>query len=194
MEPSLFSVLSKKIITTIISVGSLFYSTIPGVNARLTDVQLAARGEQLLISCRLENCFSEELDQIFRSGKEIKIHFKAELVDAQTNKILQDTTFYHSIHYSVLDDVFDVYFSESDRLYANLYLDEAKELLIEINAFKSVAADQIRPGHIYLIHLEAWMDKLKFQGMEEPLNLMFYWNSIRPSSRSATFTLDLFTK
>ncbi len=194
MEPSLFSVLTKKIITTIISVGSLFYSTIPGVNAHLSDIQLSAQGEQLLLSCRLENCFSEELDQIFRSGKEIKIHFKAELVDAQTNKPLRDTTFYHSIHYSVLDEVFDVYYSESDRLYSNLYLDEAKKLLTEITAFRMIAADQITPEETYLIHLEAWMDKMKFQGMEEPLNLMFYWNSIHPSRRSTTFTLELFAK
>jgi hypothetical protein len=194
MEPSLFSVLTKKIITTIISVGSLFYSTIPGVNARLSDIQLTARGEQLLISARLENCFSAGLDQIFRSGKEIKIHFRAELVNARNNKTVLDTTFYHSIRYSVLDDVFDVFYSESDLVYPNLYLDQAKALLTEIKAFGITTTDHISPDNFYLIRLEAWLDKMKFQGMEEPLNLMFYWNSIRPSSRSTFFDLNLFTK
>ncbi|MFQ6612797.1 MAG: DUF4390 domain-containing protein [Fidelibacterota bacterium] len=194
MEPSIFSVLSRKIVTAVISIGSLFYSTIPGTNASFTDLLLSIKGQQLVLSTHLENCFSDELDQVFRSGKEIKIYFRVELVQAGNNKSVKDTTFYHSISYSVLDDVFDVYLTETETRYPNLNLEQAKEFLVEIEGYRAITVDQLKKDRTYYLRLEAKMDKIKLQGMEEPLNLMFYWNSLKPVVQSTPFTQELFTQ
>jgi hypothetical protein len=194
MEPSFFSLLSRKIVATIISIGSLFYSTIPGVNATFEEINLSLEGNRLMVSTKLSNCYSEALDQIFRSGMEIKVHFRVEVIPINSVRPISETTFYHSIHYSLLDDVFDVYRSESQETYQNLNLKTAKDYLAEIEEFPALFMNQLDPEEEYYLRLTAWMDKIQLQGMEEPLNLMFYWNSIKPTGLSRTFDQAVFTQ
>lgn len=194
MEPSVFSLLSKKIVTAVISIGSLFYSTIPGINASIGDIELKNKGDQLVISSHLENCYTEELDQIFKSGKEIKIYFLAQLINSQKKKSIKDSTFYHSIRYTVLDDVFEVYHSESQQYFNNLYLQQAKTILSEIERYPVFSAEKLEEKTLYHIKITAWMGKIQLAGMDEPLNLMYYWNSIKPSSESNPFTNSIFEK
>ncbi len=194
MEPSFFSILSRKIVTTIISIGSLFYSTIPGVNATFGGIDLSLEGDRLLMTTQLNNCYSEALDQIFRSGMTIQIHFLVQVIPVNSIKPVGETTFYHSIHYSLLDDVFDVYRSESQETYQNLNLKTAKDYLAEIEEFPALSTNQLDPDENYYLRLTAWMNKIQLQGMEEPLNLMFYWNSIKPTGLSRTFNKAVFTQ
>ena len=194
MEPSFFSLLSRKIISTVISIGSLFYSTIPGVNATFDKIDLSLEGDRLLVTTQLHNCYSEALDQIFRSGMTIKIHFSVQVLPVNSLKPVSEITFYHSIHYSLLDDVFDVYRSESQETYQNLNLKTAKDYLAEIEEFPALFMNQLDPDKAYYLRLTAWMDKIQLPGMEEPLNLMFYWNSIKPTGLSRTFNKAVFTQ
>jgi len=194
MEPSFFSLLSRKIVATIISIGSLFYSTIPGVNATFEEIDLSLEGNRLMVSTQLSNCYSEALDQIFRSGMGIQIHFRVEVIPENSGRPVSETTFYHSIHYSLLDDVFDVYRSESQETYLNLNLKTAKDYLAEIEDVPALYMNQLDSDENYYLRLTAWMDKIQLQGMEEPLNLMFYWNSIKPTGLSRTFNKAVFTQ
>jgi len=141
MEPSFFSLLSRKIIATVISIGSLFYSTIPGVNATFSEIDLSLEGDRLLVSTQLDNCYSEALDQIFRSGMAIQIHFLVQVMPVNSIKPVSEIAFYHTIHYSLLDDVFDVYRSESQETYQNLNLRTAKDYLAEIEEFPALSTE-----------------------------------------------------
>lgn len=194
MEPSFFSLLSRKIIATVISIGSLFYSTIPGVNATFSEIDLSLEGDRLLLTTQLDNCYSEALDQIFRSGMAIQIHFLVQVMPVNSIKPVSEIAFYHTIHYSLLDDVFDVYRSESQETYQNLNLRTAKDYLAEIEEFPALSMNQLSSEENYYLRLTAWMDKIQLQGMEDPLNLMFYWNSIKPTRVSRTFSKAVFTQ
>ncbi|MEE8336064.1 MAG: DUF4390 domain-containing protein [Candidatus Neomarinimicrobiota bacterium] len=188
MDSTFFSILSKKIITSVISVGSIFYSTITGVNASFSSLELSAKGDNIIISATLENCFSPELDQILRSGLEIKINFLAELLDQENQKIVRDTIFYHSLKYSVLEDDYGVFTSENQNYYNQLTLAQSKLILSKIEKFQIIKIENLNQNINYRIKLTAWLDKIEIRSRDEPLNLMFYWKSIKPTGLTTSFS------
>lgn len=188
MDSTFFSILSKKIITSVISVGSIFYSTITGVNASFSALELSAKGDNIIISATLENCFSPELDQILRSGLEIKFNFLVDLVEYENEKSIRDTIFYHSLKYSVLDDDYGVFTSENQNYYNHLSLDQSKLILSKIEKFQIIKIESLNQNINYRIKLTAWMDKIEIRSMDKPLNLMFYWKSIKPTGLTPSFS------
>jgi len=192
MEQNFFSLLSKKIVATVIAIGSMFYSTISGVVAEFDELHLRTRGDQLVLSTNLLNCFSEDLDRIFSSGKEIKIHFLVEVLNATNEETTHDTTFYYSVKYSLVDRIYEVVRSNSGERFSGLSLEGAKEKVAEIDEITVILASQLTFGVQYLVRVTASMEKIRLPGMEEELNLMFYWNSLKPVAISGPFTKDIF--
>jgi len=192
MEPNFFSLLSKKVVATVIAIGSMFYSTISGVVAEFDELYLGTRGDQLVISTRILNGFSEDLDRIFSSGMEIQIHFLVEVLDATNEEIVHDTTFYHSVKFSLVDHIYEVFYSNNGDRLEGLSLEEAKERLVEISEKGVVLSSQLAFNVQYLLRLTAYMEKIRLPGMEEDLNLMFYWSSLKPAVTSEPFTKDIF--
>ncbi|MBN4081366.1 DUF4390 domain-containing protein [Caldithrix abyssi] len=192
MEPNFFTVLSKKIVTTVITIGSMFYSTIDGVNAAFDPIEISTKGTAVMIRTRLKSCFTEELYQIFQSGEEIKIHFHTAVFDESRKKPYLEKAFYHSLKYSLVDRVFEVYRSEDQELIPALNLLQAKNALVEIDGYPVITMDELSSSGSYRVQLKARMGKVHIQGMDEPLNLMYYWNSIKPSQKSKPFHRDIF--
>jgi len=194
MDSTFFSIVSKMIITSVISVGSLFYSTITGVNASFSELKLSTKGDRIIITSRLENCYSPEFDQILSSGLEIKIHFLAKLIDMENKNNTRDTTFYHSLKYSVLDDDYEVFTSENQKYFNHYSLDQSKLILARIDMFQVIKIEEMKQRNNYQIKLTAWMDKIELKSMDEPLNLMFYWKSIKPSALTVPFSKTDFVR
>ncbi len=188
MEPNIFTVITKKIITTVIAIGSMFYSTISGVNAAFTDIDIDAQGEQIVLSTTLTNCFSEDLDMIFESGKEITIYYKIEVIQQSNSQAIHTDTLTHTIHYSLVDNNFSVHISEMQQTLYNLPKDRAKSQLAELNDVPVLSLHSLLPRQEYYIQATAWMGKVTIEGTQENLNLMYYWNSIKPEVRSTSFT------
>lgn len=188
MDQDLFTLLFQKTITSIIAIGSLFYSTIDGVNAAFDPVSLIPEGRQVYVSTRLINCYSEDLDRIFHSGQQIDIYFRIELLEKGPRDVPVHTEeFYHSVQYYPLDDEFSVYKSSTNEYLDHLDLAQAKENLAQINGYPVSTGRRIASGKQYTFRVTAWMDKIQVQGMEEPLNLMFYWSSLKPTRESEIF-------
>ncbi|MFQ6608711.1 MAG: DUF4390 domain-containing protein [Fidelibacterota bacterium] len=194
MEPGLLSYLSKKIAATFIALGSMFYSTIDGVSAEFDAIEITTHGASMEITTRLENCFTEELEQIFRSGKEIRFNFRVEVIDQSQDTITLVKDYFHAIRFSLIDRVYSVYLSESQTQFNALNLKEAKRKLTLIDELAIDIEHKLRKQEYYRLRLTAWLDKIQLQGMEEPLNLMFYWNSIKPERYSRLFTSEIFRK
>lgn len=194
MEETVFTAISKKIVSTVIAIGSLFYSSISGVVAEFDDLSLEIQGDRMVLSTRLVNCFSEDLDTIFRSGEEIRIYFQVEVLEGETPSPVQETTFHHGITYSLIDDSYAVYRSNTEKRQTGLSLANAKAMLSELDEVGVVVASELSFGVDYVIRVTAYMDRVALPGMEEELNLMYYWNSLKPTATSKPFTRDLFRK
>jgi len=190
MEPSLLSGIFKQIVTGVITVGSMFYSTIDGVHANFGGVDVHSDGKQVLVTTYLENCFTDDFDRLFSSGKRIYFHYRIDIIDAADNSIVQSKELFNAISYSHLDNIYEVYRSHQETLTSNLQIRRAKFLLASLPDVPVLSLEYLDGEKIYLVKISAWLDRIKLEGMEEPLNLMFYWNSIRPEIISRPFTLD----
>jgi hypothetical protein len=79
--------LTRHIITGIISISSVFVSTISGVNPEFSSPKLNIEGRNIYISTQLINYSTEEFDHIFSSGIPIRINFEFELFSNSTSLI-----------------------------------------------------------------------------------------------------------
>lgn len=177
---------------TVIAIGSMFYSTISGVIAEFEELKVRAKGDELVISARLVNCFSEDLDTIFKSGREIRIYYHVELLDATDGNPVEERTFYHAIRYSLVEDVYEIFHSNNEGRTAGLTLERAKEMMSVIDDVAVFPSSGLSSGTPYTVKITAYIEKIRLPGMDEELNLMFYWNSLRPTVTSGPFTKDLF--
>ena len=188
METGIFAAFSKKVISTIIAVGSMFYSTIDGVTPSMSTPDIGFKNENLFISTTINNCYTEELDQILNSGNVIPLYFSVELYQEGKKKPDSTFSFYHSLQYSPIGNDFSIYYSERDEVITSLNLDQAKILFPQIINYRATSATSINDNINYYLKITAWLDKIHLEGMEEELNLLFYWNSIKPYSASTIFT------
>lgn len=188
METGFFALFSKKVISAIIAVGSMFYSTIDGVTPSMNPPELRYKNDYVFVSTTIQNCFTEELDQIFFTGHTIPINFSVELY--RGNSKGPDTTFsfYHTLKYSPIGNDFTVYYSERNETITSLNIDQAKVLFPRIVNYQVLSSNLIRANSQYYFKITAWLNKIQLEGMDEELNLLYYWNSIKPNSKSIVFS------
>lgn len=188
METGIFAAFSKKVISTIIAVGSMFYSTIDGVTPNMNIPELQYKNDYVLVSTMIENCYTEEFDQIFYSGNLIPIYFAVELYQEGKKKPDSTYTFYHSLQYSHIGNDFTIYYSEQDKTTSSLNINQVKQLFPRVTNYRVTSSNNITDDIYYYFKMTAWLDKIHLEGMEEELNLLYYWNSIKPNSKSKLFT------
>jgi hypothetical protein len=187
MEPGILATFSKKVISTIIAVGSMFYSTIDGVTPSINIPDLQYKNDYVLVSTMIENCYTKELDQIFYSGNLISMYFTVELFQEGLNSADTTHTFYHTLQYSPIGNDFSIYFSERNEIISSLNMDQAKILFSRITGYQVISSENIGEDINYYVKITAWLDKIQLEGMEDELNLLYYWNSIQPNSKSTLF-------
>lgn len=188
METGIFAAFSKKVISTIIAVGSMFYSTIDGVTPNMNIPELQYKNDYVLVSTMIENCYTEEFDQIFYSGNLIPIYFAVELYQEGKKKPDSTYTFYHSLQYSPIGNDFTIYYSEQDKTTSSLNINQVKQLFPRVTNYRVTSSNNITDDIYYYLKITAWLGKIHLEGMEEELNLLYYWNSIKPNSKSKLFT------
>ncbi|MBT3591051.1 MAG: DUF4390 domain-containing protein [Candidatus Marinimicrobia bacterium] len=187
MEPSIFTTLFKNTINTIIAVGSLFYSTIEGVRADFSYWEVDVYNNRVVVSTQLIHCFPDELDEIFNSGERVTIYYKLELYSNQENQPVYQKEFSYTILHSLLEKTYTVYKSEIETIHIGLEIIDAKNELSQLITFPTIEVAHLNNNSIYHFRITAWMENIQLQGMEKPLNLMYYWSNIRPVGNSLKF-------
>ena len=187
METGLFSAFSKKVISSIIAIGSMFYSTIDGVTPEMSINDLYFDNEHLVINTVMTNCYTEELEQILASGNKIPVNFDVDLYSG--NSRLPDSTysFVHILQFSPIDKNYSIYLSEKNEYIYSLNLEQAKKLFTSLVEVEIISSNDLISRIPYHIEITAWLDKIHMQGMDEDLNLLFYWNSIKPNVETPAF-------
>ncbi len=185
----MLSALSQKITSLIIAAGSLFFSSVTGINPGFSDVKIVVEDDQIVCSASLTNCYSEELDKIFLSGQNIKINFTIQTFEQGKKKPIYEKKFYHKIKYDLVDEYFEVYRLEKDDNLIIYSLQEAKDKLARIENVETVNLDLLKFGKKYYIKLIATMQPIFFDAIKKNIDLMIYWNY-----KKATFSSELFEK
>ena len=67
-------------------------------------------------------------------------------------------------------------------------MEQAKVLFPQIYRHNILSVEHLKNNGNFYLQLTAWLDKIQIEGLEEELNLLYYWNSIKPNSKSAIFS------
>ena len=186
--------LTDKIITGIITLGSLFYSTINGVNAEFDPIEFFPKSSSLTVSTKLINCFTPEFEQIILAGQPVRFYYSLQIVNSETKKVSYEKNIYHQIQYFHLDKQFTVYTSENQVVFKTESFERAKEHLTSLEQIDACTLNDIKKHVEYKLKVSAHLDKIFIQSINKEINLMFYWNSIKPEVVSNTFTHKIITR
>jgi len=182
----------QKLASTAIAVGSMFFTSITGTHATFEQPSVDVNGSQIVVSATLTNCFTEELDRILQSGKQVRFNFKVEVFQKSEEPNIPDSVvvskeFYHQVRFNLVDNFYRIVISENDDVKDVLSIGEAHTLLTTIKNYKAIEADQLPDSGEFYIKITAFLHKIKLPGMKEDLDLMSYWNDEEPTLVTQTF-------
>ncbi len=183
----MFEFLADKISITVLAISQLLLSNVAGTDPRFEDVQLAVEGPAIYLSTHLMDSFTEDLDMILQSGDTLILHFEVDLVDMSTDSPVAIGTWQHEFRYSLLEDRYQLYSSETERN-RNIYdFEEAKRRWVRIEQARLCDLDDLNDDSDYFLRMSAFMDPVDMPGLTEQMNLMAFWNQIRPVYKSQPF-------
>ena len=185
----MLSAITEKITSLIIAAGSLFFSSVTGINPGFSDVKIVVEDNQIVCSASLTNCYSKDLDKIFLSGQNIKINFTIQTFEQGKKKPIYEKKFYHQIKYDLVDEYFEVFLSEKKDNFITNSLKEAKDKLARVEQIEAAKSTLLKFGKKYYIKLIATMQPIFFDAFQKNIDLMIYWNN-----KKATFSSELFVK
>jgi len=182
----MFESIAKQFATTAIALGSMLFGTVAGTDATFTPAELSSNGNEIVITTRLDDCFTEEMDKLFQSGKSITINFRM-TVHNSNNDVILFNDFYHQVKYSLVDDYFQVHLSEHERTLSVMTIEEVHDLLASVSNYEVMELSRLEPEEQYQIQLISYMEEISLPGREEQIHLMNYWNNTEPTLRTPAF-------
>lgn len=184
----MFESIAQKLFTTAIAVGSVLFGTVEGTNATFTNIDYARSGNNVVISTRLENCFTEELDKLIQSGKSLQINFRVAVHNARNKEVMTIMDFYHQVRYNLVDEFYQIELTESERTVTAVTLEEVHKIMATVGNVVVLDANNMEPDQSYRVEITAYMETIQLSGREKEINLMNYWNNKEPISRTEAFT------
>jgi hypothetical protein len=165
----------------------MLLTAVVGTDPYFADVSLDVRGDRLFCSARLEESFTPDLDKLLQSGDTIIIHFEVDLVNAQTDSVVAMADWEHHFRYSLLEDEYTVYRSEQDRTLKMREFDNAKTEWVEIEEALFCRMRVMEYDQSYFLRISAFMEEVSLPGITQKVNMMSFWNRIRPIHISEPF-------
>ena len=183
----MFQFLADKLSAGALVVSQLLLTAVVGTNPYFQEVNLEVGGSRLLCSAQLMESFTPDLDMLLESGDTVVIHFEVDLVNAASDSVVALANWEHQFIYSLLEDEYSVYRSEDDRTIRSNSFAEARQEWVTINKARFCRMKVMEPDQQYFLRLSAYLDEMEMPGITNKVNLMSYWNRIRPVHTSEPF-------
>lgn len=176
----MFRFLADKIGATVLAISQLVLTNVAGTDPWFNQVTLEAQGDGLFLSTVLMDSYTEDLDRMLQSGDTLVLHFEVDLVAMENERVVTIANWEHQFRYSILQDRYQLYFSERDE-WDNFYtLAEAKSNWVSLRRARLCDLDLLQDDAEYFLRISAFMDNMQLPGLTDELNLMAFWNRIRP--------------
>lgn len=179
--------LSDKLSAGALIVSQLLLTAIASTDPYFHDVELEVKGDRLFCSAVLMESFTPDLDVLLQSGDAVIIHFELDLVKAANDSIVAMADWEHHFRYSLLEDDYSIYTSENDRTNHYYSLEAAKAAWVEIENALFCRMRVMDNDQLYYLRITAFLDEMEIPGITDRMNLMSFWNRIRPVYKSDQF-------
>ncbi len=138
---------------------------VSGKEVYLADIALAEDGESLLVSFRVGECFTEEMNRAIESGINTTFTYFIGLYEKRNmwwDRKLTDRKLHRSIKYDNLKKIYELRFAgQSDKTVTVRDFEEAKALMANVKRFKVTALANLKEGSRYQLRLMAELDKIR---------------------------------
>jgi hypothetical protein len=157
----------------------------PMVSAKETpeikDIIVTTSEVDLLLFATVKNGFTREMLDGVTSGIPIIFTYRMELVKTSGNWLdttLVDTTVTHTLTFDEANKQYSVAFShQKDKIVTTQDIEEAKQLMAELNGVKVIALSQLIPDAPYAIHFKVTLKKGSLPlGMHRLLPFSALWD------------------
>jgi hypothetical protein len=129
----------------------------------IKDIIVTTSESDLLLFATVRNAFTTEMLAGVRQGLPVVFTFRLELVKTRKHWLditLVESTVTHTLSWDEGAQVYRVAFSEDEgRVETTDSLDEARQLMTELNGVKVIALDQLVPDAPYAIHFKVTLKK-----------------------------------
>lgn len=183
----MFQFLADKLGAGALIVSQLLLTAVIGTDPYFQEVKLEVGGDGLYCSGRLVESFTPDLDLLLQSGDTVTIHFEVDLVNAATKTVVALADWNHRFLYSILEDDYTVYRSEDDQTIRTDDFKRARQEWVRINKALLCRLSVMETGQQYFLRISAFMEEMELPGVTKKVNLMSYWNRIKPVHTSKPF-------
>ena len=124
---------------------------------------------------------------LLQSGDTVILHFEVDLVNASNDSVVAIADWEHQFRYSLLEDDYTVYQSEHDKTLDIYSLEDAKEEWVSIENALFCRMRVMEDDQAYFLRISAFLEEMEMPGITKRMNLMSFWNRIRPVHISEPF-------
>jgi len=187
----MFELIAHTFSASVMAVTQLFLSAVVTTNPWFEnlDIQYHAGRHEIICSSKLTDNFTETLDEVLLSGKNITLHFKYDLFTAGNSTPLQEKEVVNGLRYDAEAELFYLVNSESRKLEKFVDLEAARQRYIQVNELVVAHTRELATDAEYFFKVTAYLDPVKLDNMSESVNLMLRWASVKPTIVSGKFTL-----
>ena len=172
-------IMFRKLISGIVTFATMIFSSFQGNDVSFSNLIVSYKSEKLFMETGLIDAFENDFENIFKSGKEIKIWFDLEV--KKSKKQILNTQFYHSVKYDPLTTVFEIYFSETRQ---SIFLDSYDRVKMHLSKIKySTRIGDVKKNENINISIMARLQKIRLPQIEKKIDLMMLWHNKKPSKK-----------
>jgi hypothetical protein len=148
----------------------------------LTNIVIKNTRDDLLVDIRIKNIFTEEMKKAVLAGITTSLIFKIylnEVRDFWVDRKITKITAIHEIQYDALKKEFRIQRSWENREPLIVKkIEEARQLISEINAMKVIQLKRLKKGHHYQLKVKSELNDKKFLFFGLPWEFETDWYTI----------------
>lgn len=178
----MFEALGAKVLSGIISLSMFLFSSYTGNDPSLKQLSGSMNGSSFHVHTTLENAFTNDFPDVFKSGVTIPIYFNVQVKNGKT--IHYNRTHRTSVFFDPMDGVYLV--QQTGNGSSNSY-SSYRTMIQAISAFECSIPVDGNWGSVN-VSIEAYLSTVHFKQINRKVDLMVLWKYNRPQI-SGTFTL-----
>ncbi|XOF35333.1 MAG: DUF4390 domain-containing protein [Candidatus Electrothrix sp. YB6] len=146
----------------------------------IDDIVITPFGGKLLLFAEVKNCFTEEMLEGVRNGIPITFRFDIRLDRVRDNWFdagLAKHKINHTLSYDPIKEEYQVAFAEKDRPEVTRSLQEAKQMMAELNGIELCPLEKMAAGSLYSFSMKATLVETTFPlGIHSLIPFTALWN------------------
>ena len=173
----MFNALSAKIYVQVLAFSMLLFSSYKGNDVLFSDIKTKITGDNIVFQTYLKQGFDNDFDEIFKSGKPIRVWFEIKVIKEQ--KIVHYEKFYHQVVWNSTENRYNIELQEQNY---SLSVNNFKELkyymsVIEYPFYKLKANGSLTVEFI------SYLPKIYLDSIDKEIDLMLLWKMKKPKVR-----------